>query len=58
MIEKWKDEDELEEGILMDADELEGSPITLLKIRHIVEAIALIVASYDIISLLTGAIKW
>ncbi len=42
----------------MDADELEGSPVTLVKIRHIVEAIALIVACYDIISLLTGAIKW
>ena len=44
--------------IEMDSDELEGSPITTVKIRHIVEAIALIVACYDIISLLTGAIKW
>jgi hypothetical protein len=42
----------------MDADELEGSPITIVKIRHIMEAIALIVACYDIISLLTGGIKW
>ena len=39
-------------------EEITAFPITLLKIRHIVEAIALIVASYDIISLLTGAIKW
>lgn len=42
----------------MVTDELEGSPITIVKIRHIVEAIALIVACYDIISLLTGAMKW